>query len=195
MNKSILVVAAIFTALLVSVIVVIGDSGSRVVATEGQLKPGVKNDALFQNVTIDCLDVKFKLTSVHQEDGLNRVNSGQLYEAVSTKLMARLGSRIVENRLDGAELIKKASEYETALDNFRNHYQTYEVAMNALIKSDCSTQPVIFYNDLQRVRDLRAEVDTDTQQLTRITMEYYDAFLAFSERISQQKEDNGDDDK
>jgi hypothetical protein len=186
MNKSVAVLLSIITVALISVLLIVRDTGAQTTG-EGQLKPGV-NGSLFQNVAIDCLDVKFKLTKVHEEDGLQRVNAGQLYEAVSTKLMARLGSRIVQNRLDGAELIKKASEYEIALNNFRTDYRMYEVAMSSLIKSDCSTQPMIFYNSLQNVRDLRSKVNTDTKQLTRITKEYYDAFLNFSERVKQEKE-------
>jgi hypothetical protein len=169
------------------VLLIVHDTGAQTSASEGQLKSST-SDSLFQNVTIDCLDVKFKLTKIHEDDGLKRVNTGQLYEAVSTKLMARLGSRIVQNRLDGAELIKKASEYETALNNFRADYQVYEVAMNSLIKSDCSTQPMIFYNSLQNVRDLRSKVNTDTKQLTRVTKEYYETFLNFSERVKEERD-------
>jgi len=188
MKKFIVATVTIAAIALISVLFAASDTGAQSSVGEGQLKPGV-NGSLFHNVSIDCLEVKFKLTKIHEEDGLKRVNTGQLYEAVSTKLMARLGGRIVQNRLDGAELIKKASEYEIALNDFRTDYQVYEVAMSSLIKADCSTQPMIFYNSLQNVRDLRSKVHTDIKQLTRIMKEYHETFLAFSAQIKKEKAD------
>jgi hypothetical protein len=176
MRKAFLIVLSL--CLVVTAAILHGDSTTAQTATEGQLKPGADEQVL-HDVSFDCLAVKFKLSKIHEDDGLSRVNIGQSYDLVSSKLMARLNSRIVQSRLDGAELIKKASEYETALNDFKNDYQTYEVQMNNLIKADCSTQPQSFYGNLQTVRDLRAKVENDTKQLNRLIKEYRAAFEVF----------------
>lgn len=176
MRKALLVVLSL--CLVVIVATIHGDITTAQTTNEGQLKPGADSQVL-HDVSFNCLAVKFKLSKVHEDDGLSRVNLGQSYDSVSTKLMARLNSRIVQSRLDGAELIKKASEYETALNDFKNDYQTYEVQMNDLIKSDCSTQPQTFYSNLQSVRDLRSKVENDTKQLNRLIKEYRSAFDSF----------------
>lgn len=66
---------------------------------QGQLKPD--DSSLYSLVTMDCLEVKFKLNDVHRRDKLARVTLGQGYDNASTNLMGRLNSRIVENKLDG----------------------------------------------------------------------------------------------
>lgn len=147
-------------------------------SAEGQLKPGV-HGAMFENITMDCLDVKFKLSKVHETDGLNRVNLGQLYEAMSTKLMGPLNSRIVNNHLDGSALVKNAAEYQLTLTKFKNDYQTYEEQMNDLIKSDCTSQKMVFYRNLENVQRLRTYVHNDILQLNRLIKTYKNDFQSF----------------
>lgn len=147
---------------------------------EGQLKPGV-HGAMFENITMDCLDVKFKLSKVHETDGLNRVNLGQLYEAMSTKLMGPLNSRIVNNHLDGSALVKTAAEYQLTLTKFKNDYQTYEEQMSDLIKSDCTSQKMVFYRNLENVQRLRTYVHNDILQLNRLIKTFKNDFQAFYE--------------
>ncbi len=145
---------------------------------EGQLKPG-SHGAMFENITMDCLAVKFKLSKVHENDGLNRVNLGQLYDAMSTKLMGQLNSRIVSNHLDGSSLVKTAADFQMTLNKFKNDYQTYEEQMSALIKSDCSSQPMIFYRNLENVQRLRTYVNNDVVQLNRLMTTYQDEVQTF----------------
>ena len=54
---------------------------------------------------MDCQSVKAKLIKIHENDGLIRVNSGQQYDLIATKLMARFNAKIAENRLKGGEML------------------------------------------------------------------------------------------
>lgn len=158
---------------------------------QGQLKPS--DLSIYDSVVMDCLDVKFKLSAVHQQDGLLRVTLGQSYETMSTKLMTRLNARIVENKLDGAALVKTAAEFEAALRDFRDNYREYEVSMNSLLKMDCQAQVQAYYTSLQSTRELRAAVNTDVKQLAKLTDRYYQEFVDFREQLAAEDEDEGSD--
>lgn len=152
-----------------------------VTTEQGQLKPS--DTSIYNLVTMDCLAVKFKLSDIHQQDGLLRVTLGQSYETMSTKLMARLNARVVENKLDGAALIKSAAEFETALGKFRDDYRKYEVSMNTLMKADCQSQIQTYYISLESTRELRANVNADAKKLSAIIDQYYKEFADFQHQL------------
>ncbi len=155
----------------------------------GELKPD--DLTLYNSVTIDCLDVKFKLSRLHQQDGLMRVTLGQSYDTMSTKLMTRLNARVVENKLDGSELIRQAAEFDTKLKEFRADYQKYEVSMNNLMKMDCQSQAQTFYTALVETRELRVIVHEEVGQLNDIAKQYYQDFKEFrKQHIEKQKDEN-----
>ena len=79
----------------------------------------LSNDQLTQ-IKQNCVRVKSTLRRIHANDGLVRVNQGQQYEVIATRLMAPLNSRIALNRLDGVELAKTTVEYNTQLTAFRS---------------------------------------------------------------------------
>lgn len=143
---------------------------------QGQLKP--QDGVLYNNVTMDCTAVKAKLVKIHESDGLTRVNAGQLYDSVANKLMARLNSKIAEQRLDGGKLFTYAAEFERHLTAFRDAYRTYESAMTQLIKSDCDAYPQNFYYLLEVVRQKRQLVQ---QEVTAL----YDAARAYRKEAQQ----------
>ncbi|MGO3702146.1 MAG: hypothetical protein ACTJG2_03105 [Candidatus Saccharimonadales bacterium] len=144
---------------------------------EGQLKPG--DATIYSNIEMNCLDVKLKLSKVYEQDGLHRVNAGQIYDTMSNRLMARLNAKIVSDRLDGGDLIKTAAEFEEALVHFRDEYHTYEIAMNRLLKSDCQSRQHAFYIALRDVREGRKAVHESVQEIDKAAKEYYAAFKVF----------------
>lgn len=187
-------ISLLVVAIVVSLSVFAGISGTsaRAVDSEqGQLKPG--DTSIYNLVRMDCLAVKFKLSKIHEEDGLLRVTLGQTYETTSSKLMARFNARIVENRLDGAELIRLAADYEDALDTFRDNYQKYEIEMNSLLKADCQSQRQTYYLSIDSTRQLRNQVNVDVQNLNKILGEYYDAFGEFRASIEGDQEQESND--
>lgn len=136
-------------------------------------------------VEMDCMDVKVKLSKIHETDSLLRVNAGQGYRVVSTKLMSRLHAKIVEDRLDGSALVKKAAIFEDTLNDFRLDYQAYEVALSELLKMDCADQKQLFYTTLREVRTKRDTVYEDIQQLEQQIKEYREELREFKKTLNQ----------
>lgn len=126
-----------------------------------------------------CSEIQTSLSQVHVNDALLRVNRGQLYELISTKLMAQLNSRIALNRLDSTKLVAAATTYERHLKEFRTNYQLYEEALSANIKIDCSKQPISFYDQLILVRAKRSDVVKSTKDLAHSINAYGLAFDEF----------------
>lgn len=133
-----------------------------------------------QRIVANCTSAKASLQQLHRSDASLRLNRGQLYEFISTKLMARLNSRIALNRLDGTDLVAAAVRYEHALADFRERYRLYEEQLTAVLRINCSKQPETFYYQVQEVREKRQSVGDITDELEKYILEYYETFERFS---------------
>ena len=155
---------------LASTLVVVPNAAAQSFGVSGQLKPG--DGMIYNSVTMHCPTVKFRLIKIHENDGLARVNAGQHYDLIATKLMARFNAKLAENRLSGGELFNYAAEFDKHLINFRDQYRVYETAMTQLIKSDCEAYPQNFYHLLDAVRNERQKVQKEVLTLHKIAGQY-----------------------
>lgn len=150
----------------------------------------VAESNFYSVVEMDCMAVRVKLSKIHENDSLMRVNTGQAYGMITSRLMSRLHAKIVEQRLDGGELVKKTAEFESQLGEFRSHYQEYEAALSELLKKDCGSQQQLFYAMLREVRAKRDVVYEDTKQLEKCIHEYKELFLEFKEQYLAEETEN-----
>lgn len=67
----------------------------------------------------NCQSSKVTLERLHASDALLRVNRGQVYEALSTRLMDNFNTRLSNNRLDNRAMVTVTDSYKTTLNNFR----------------------------------------------------------------------------
>lgn len=153
---------------------------------EGQLQP---DDAiLYDPVSMDCLDVKFKLGEVHRTDRLLRVTLGEGYDNMSSNVMGHLNARIVQNKLDGSELIRIAAEFEEAHATFRKDYTAYDEVMLSLLKANCQSRTQSYYLELQAAKSLRQTLHEDVQELEEILERYHEAFKDFRKSLESDEE-------
>lgn len=136
--------------------------------------------AHIDRIRANCIEAQSVLQRVHVSDALLRVNRGQLYEQIATKLMAPLNGRIAFNRLDGSALVATTGDYERQLGQFRSSYQAYEESMSQAINMDCGATPVAFYDKVTEAQDRRKKVNEATVQLQKIINLYEKQFDAFS---------------
>jgi hypothetical protein len=157
---------------------------SMVVRAEGS----PMTEAHIARIRSNCIDAQSQLTQLHATDALLRVNRGQLYELISTKLMSPFNSRLALNKLDDATLVSTSALYDQQLMDFRLHYQQYEEAMSSLLKIHCVNQPVAFYDSVSDARAKRSKVHESTVKLQESIKSYGSALNSFITHFKEGKE-------
>ncbi|MBC7564893.1 hypothetical protein H7100_01510 [Candidatus Saccharibacteria bacterium] len=135
----------------------------------------------------NCLSIKGSLAQLHASDALLRVNRGQLYESIGTKLMDSFNGRLSNNGLDNKGLVTVSTDYQQALTTFRSDYQTYEQQLSAAIKIDCTKNPTSFHAALLDARTKRATVHSDIEKMNQYIDDYRSAvndFMLNFERVT-----------
>lgn len=138
-------------------------------------------------ISSNCVSIKSTINQLHASDALLRVNRGQIYESMATNLMDRFNDRLGNNSLDNKAMLTVTGSYRTALTKFRTDYISYEQKLSQALRTDCTTQPAVFYNTLQEARDLRTTVHEDVNRLHQLIDDYrgsVNGFLLNYERLS-----------
>ncbi len=130
------------------------------------------SDEQLGRIQANCLSIKGSLNQLHATDGLLRVNRGQIYESLGTKLMNNFNSRLGNNGLDNKGLIAVTQGYKSAQMTFINDYISYEQQLSSLIRIDCAKEPRIFHDGLESARLKRAAVHTDVARLHKYIDDY-----------------------
>lgn len=140
-------------------------------------------------IKANCLAIKNGLTQLQASDALLRVNRGQMYEALGSKLMNNFNTRLANNSFDARGLQVVSGNYQTALGDFRSDYQAYERKLSSLIKIDCRQEPAAFHVAVEETRALRTEVHEDVQRLHQLIDDYRSAVNDFLLNFDRLKED------
>lgn len=158
------IIAACVTATLIGGVVF------AVTATADDAAP--MTDEHIARIRANCVDAQSTLFQLHASDAGLRVDRGQLYESISTKLMAPFNSRIVLNRVSDENLLTTATQYDKQLLAFRQQYQQYEEAMSATLRIKCVNQPVAFYDSIADTREKRRLTHEASVELHKIILNY-----------------------
>ena len=137
-------------------------------------------DAQISQIKNNCMSAKSTIARLHANDALLRVNRGQMYESMTTKLMARFNARVDSNHLDSKDLESVTQNYNTALATFRTDYQAYEESLSGALNIDCTKEPVTFYDAVADARTKRSRVHVDVIKLHQYIDDYSAAFDAFT---------------
>ena len=140
-------------------------------------------DAQINRIRTNCVAVKNTLTQLHVNDALLRVNRGQLYESIATKLMSSFNGRVSSNNLDASGLVTITNGYSSTLNTFRLDYQGYEQQLSAALKIDCNKEPVAFYDSVASARSKRTQVHNDVVTLNQSIDDYQTAFTTFADNF------------
>lgn len=144
-------------------------------------------EAHIVRIRANCNDTKSTLQQLHATDAGLRVNRGQIYESIATKLMAPLNGRLVLNRLDSEPFLNIADEYEQQLQAFRLQYQQYDEAMSATLRINCVNQPVAFYDSVVDTRTKRQLTHEATIKLHSIIEKYGLEVKNFADKFETSK--------
>lgn len=136
-------------------------------------------------IKTNCKAALGSLDRLHASDGLLRVNRGQLFESISTKLMAPFNARLASNQLERGQLVKLSEEYTIRLDTFRSDYQDYEKAMTRTLAIDCTRQPVAFYDGVVETRTKRQKLHDSAALLQKSVRDYRTEVDVFAGKLKE----------
>ena len=136
-------------------------------------------DAQIAQIKSSCTTAKNTMAQLHANDALLRVNRGQMYESMETKLMNPFNDRVNSNHLNSKYLVAVTNDYDAALTTFRNDYQAYEESLSSALKIDCTKEPVSFYDAVADARTKRAQVHSDVVKLHQDIDQYKSTFESF----------------
>jgi hypothetical protein len=145
-------------------------------------------DAHIQRIRTNCVETQSILSQLHASDVGLRVNRGQLYESISTKLMAPFNSRVTLNKYDGSKLIEQSTKYEQALNEFRVNYKSYDDAISKALRINCTNEPVAFYDSVTEARGKRTLVHQSVVKVQSLIQAYKAEFEAFAAGITEKTE-------
>jgi hypothetical protein len=148
--------------------------------------PAITDDQI-SRIRSSCVSTKNTLSQLHATDALLRVNRGQIYESMSTKLMNRFNDRLSNNRYDTSKFDAITTSYNNVLDTFRLDYQAYEEQLSTALGIDCAKEPVSFYDAIVSARVKRTQVHTDVLQLHQYISQYDSVFLTFQQTVVANK--------
>lgn len=175
-----LLVIGMLATVLVSVVSLVKASAQTAPMTEEQIG----------RIRTNCVSVKNTLTQLHASDALLRVNRGQIYLSMTTKLMNRFNSRVDSNRGNAKDLMSVTDSYSVALVNFQNDYRAYEEQLSSALKLDCTKEPVAFYDAVASARTKRTQVYVDVVTLHQYIDVYKSTFDTFVTEFKVQGRDN-----
>jgi hypothetical protein len=138
-------------------------------------------------ISANCLTIKNTLTQLRASDALLRVNRGQVYEALGTRLMDRFNARLGSNGLDARGLTSLTKSYDERLAQFRIHYDEYARQLETALRIDCSNDPDAFHLAITNARTKRAIVHEDVLRLHTLIDDYRSSVNDFRlnfERVS-----------
>lgn len=173
-NVKILAVCGALVAVAIPMVLFVHASAQSTPMTEDQMN----------RIRTNCVSTKNTLTQLHASDALLRVNRGQIYLSMTTKLMNRFNTRANNNSADVKDLTGVTSSYESTLLNFQNDYKAYEEQLSSVLKIDCSKEPVAFYDAVTRARTKRAQVHNDVLALHQYIDTYKTTFDTFVTQLN-----------
>jgi hypothetical protein len=123
-------------------------------------------------IVANCTTLKATLNQLHSNDALLRVNAGQTYESILTKLMKRFNERANSSNMVVGDLEAATADFEALLNIFRTNYVAYEQQLSATININCMLRPQAFYDYLALTRERRNALHSSVQELN-LAMDYY----------------------
>lgn len=133
------------------------------------------------SISQNCATIKQSLRSLQKTDIRTRTYLGTTYETLWGKFILPMNHRLLENNITPLSEIQ--SDFSAEQITFRNNYTAYMKSLEALIATDCQTQPDTFYDQLIKVREQRSKLRTSTEKLTNLAEEQYQSVQKLQEDL------------
>lgn len=137
------------------------------------------------DIKTSCVSMQVVLQKIQYNDAANRVNRGQGYESLVTRMMIPLNGRAAVNGFSSSAsvLADITTRYQQALDSFKNDYENYDNALSATLRLKCQEKPVDFYKNLTEARKQRTNLSNDVVNLSQLIEEYRQAVVKLKAEV------------
>jgi len=144
--------------------------GAPVAADQDDIPP--EKQALIRQ---NCVTTQVTLQQIQYNDAATRVNRGQGYESLLSRLIIPLNTRATANGFNSSatSLTATTNKYQTSLSNFKKHYDSYDDALTGALRVKCQEKPIVFYHYLVEARKQRSNLASDVLALTQFIEEYH----------------------
>ena len=143
---------------------------------------------VIERVKARCVENQAALNRLHQTDAFLRNDRGNLYRTIGDKLMVPLNRRLASNQLDGGALLTITSDYNREYNRFYQAYIDYDNALSKVLETDCSREPVAFYNALLDARQKRQTLSESNGKIKEYIRQYGVAFTDFKTGFEKEYE-------
>ena len=126
-------------------------------------------------ISTNCASLKLQLKRIQKEDAKNRVHLGAQYESIATNL--------VKNNRANADIASQQTTFISERDRFKNDFIGYSQQLEALINIDCKAEPQKFYDQLEKTRAKRSDVDASIRRLNEILDHHRDSLNKLREEL------------
>lgn len=154
-----------------SFIAVILIAASSSTSSSAQAELSDQKKAVIQS---SCVSAQTILQRIQHNDAATRVNRGQGYETLVSRLMTQLNSRATSRgyNTSASLMVDTTKRYQQALADFKDHYEDYDNAISSALKVKCKKDPVKFYTFVEEARKQRQNVANDVGTLSTLVGEY-----------------------
>ncbi len=143
------------------------------------------DEAKIDTIKQNCVAAQVEIQRVRYNDAAIRVNRGQGYETLLSKMINPLNSRVTANGYNehASTLTTIATQYQKQLAKFKKDYDTYDDTLAILLRLKCVDKPETFYEKLEVARNQRLSLSTDITSLSQIINDYHAAAKKFQESL------------
>ncbi len=134
-------------------------------------------------ISQSCSTIKQSLQNLQRVDSKTRTFLGSTYETLNADFLIPLNLRLVKNNRPNAELSSIQSDFTTAQNSFKTLYTEYMREMESLINVDCKNDPSKFYDQLEKTRNKRKELEAETDKILKLVKEQVAAVQKISEEL------------
>lgn len=129
-----------------------------------------------------CSNSQFALQQIEKRDAVSRINRGRAYDQMIRQVSA-FNSRFAYNKINMPDLVQITSDLQTAINDFRTSYDTYDNDITKALEVDCKQDPSLYYGYIVQARGDRAKIGEKVKTINELTAKYRAAIVAYQEKV------------
>jgi len=134
-------------------------------------------------ISMNCGSIQLQLKSLQKADSKSRVFLGSKFEFILTHLMTNLNLRLVKNNLASPSLAASQATLSSERDFFKSAFTDYSKSLDALVATDCRSNPYLFHDRLEITRTKREVVRQSYLRLTDVLAHHRVLVIELSEDL------------